>query len=61
MEESLPLLNQLLSIILYLDATTFDGLGKTSGHLVFLTFGNLPNLVRNLSEVKILLGFLLKV
>jgi hypothetical protein len=46
---------------LYSDATTFDGLGKTSGHPVFLTFGNLPNWVRNLPEAKVLLGFLPKV
>jgi hypothetical protein len=42
-EKTLPPLNNLLSIILYSDATTFDGLGKTSGHPVFLTLGNLPN------------------
>ena len=36
-EKSVPLLQNLLSIILYSDATTFDGLGKTSGHPVFLT------------------------
>ena len=60
-EKTLPPLNHLLSIILYSDATTFDGLGKTSGHPVFLTLGNLPNLVRNLPESKILLGFLPKI
>jgi hypothetical protein len=60
-EASLPPLNRLLSIILYSDATTFDGLGKTSGHPVFLTLGNLPNWIRNLPEAKILLGFLPKV
>ena len=49
------------SIILYSDATTFDRLGKSSGHPVFLTFGNLPNWVRNSPESKILLGFLPKV
>ena len=54
-------MNHLLSIILYSDATTFDGLGKSSGHPVFLTFGNLPNWVRNSPESKILLGFLPKV
>ncbi|RGB34249.1 hypothetical protein C1646_760786 [Rhizophagus diaphanus] len=43
------------------DATTFDGLDKTSGHPVFLTFGNLSNLVQNLPEAKILLGFLPKI
>ena len=60
-EKTLPPLNHLLSIILYSDATTFDGLGKTSGHPVFLTLGNLPNWVRNLPEAKVLLGFLPKV
>ena len=40
---------------------TFDGLGKTSGHPVFLTLGNLSNWVRNLPEAKVLLGFLPKV
>src|SRR5256884_5533307 len=60
-EKTLPPLNHLLSIILYSDATTFDGLGKTSGHPVFLTLGNLPNWVRNSPEAKVLLGFLPKV
>src|SRR5277367_3071079 len=60
-ERSVPLLQNILSIILYSDATTFDGLGKTSGHPVFLTLGNLPNWVQNLPEAKILLGFLPKI
>ena len=60
-EKTLPPLNHLLSIILYSDATTFDGFGKSSGHPVFLTFGNLPNRVRNSSESKVLIGFLPKV
>jgi hypothetical protein len=60
-EKALPALNHLLSIILYSDATTFDGLGKTSGHPVFLTLGNLPNLIRNSPEAKVLIGFLPKV
>jgi len=60
-EKTLPPLNYLLSIILYSDATTFDGLGKTSGHPVFLTLGNLPNSFRNSPEAKVLLGFLPKV
>ncbi|PKC54951.1 hypothetical protein RhiirA1_476415 [Rhizophagus irregularis] len=42
-EKILLLLNHLLSIILYLNRTTFDGLGKTSGHPVFLTLRNVPN------------------
>ncbi|GES99639.1 hypothetical protein GLOIN_2v1764901 [Rhizophagus clarus] len=40
-EKLLPPMNNLLSVILYSDATTFDGIGKTSGHPVFLTLGNL--------------------
>lgn len=60
-EMTLPPLNHLLSIILYSDATTFDGLGKTSGHPVFLTLGNIPNWLRNNPESKVLLGFLPKV
>jgi hypothetical protein len=60
-EKNLPPLNNLLSIVLYSDATTFDGLGKASGHPVFLTLGNIPNRVRNSSDSKVLLGFLPKV
>src|SRR5436305_7930783 len=60
-EKSVSLLQNLLSIILYSDATTFDGLGRTSGHPVFLTFGNLPNWYQNLPETKVLLGFLPKI
>ena len=60
-EKTLPPLNHLLSVILYSDATTFDGFGKTSGHPVFLTLGNLPNWFRNTPEAKVLLGFLPKV
>ena len=59
-EMTIPPLNKLLSIILYSDATTLDGLSKTSGHPVFLTLGNIPNLLRNLPESKVLLGFLPK-
>jgi hypothetical protein len=60
-EKTLPSLNHLLSIILYLNATTFNGLGKTSGHPVFLTLGNLSNWMRNSPKAKVLIGFLLKV
>ncbi|GES77014.1 hypothetical protein GLOIN_2v1836976 [Rhizophagus clarus] len=42
-EKLLPPMNNLLSVILYSDATIFDGIGKTSGHPVFLTLGNLSN------------------
>jgi len=43
--KTLSPLNHLLSIILYSDATTFNGLGKMSGHPMFLMLGNLPNWV----------------
>lgn len=46
---------------MYSDGTTFDGLGKSSGHPVFLTLGNFPNWFRNSPEAKVLLGFLPKV
>jgi hypothetical protein len=59
-KETIPPFNNLLSIILYSDATTFDGLGKTSGHPIFLTLGNIPNSFRNLPEAKVLVGFLPK-
>ena len=61
MEKKIPIMNHLLSIILYLDGTTFDGLGKTSGHPVFLTLGNIPHKLRNKPESKVLLGFLPKI
>ena len=60
-EKTLPFLNNLMSIILYSDVTTLDGLGKALGHPVFLTLGNIPNRVRNSPETKILLGFLPKI
>ncbi|GBB95829.1 hypothetical protein RclHR1_02620020 [Rhizophagus clarus] len=60
-EKLLPPMNNLLSVILYSDATTFDGIGKTSGHPVFLTLGNLPNQIRNSPESKVLLEFLPKI
>jgi hypothetical protein len=59
-KETIPLFNNLLSIILYSDATTFDSLGKTSGHPIFLTLGNIPNSFCNLPEAKVLVGFLPK-
>src|ERR1043165_2487357 len=59
--KTLPPLNYLLSVILYSDVTTFDGLGKTSGHPVFLTLENLPNWLQNTLESKVLLRFLPKV
>ncbi|RGB27623.1 hypothetical protein C1646_768852 [Rhizophagus diaphanus] len=59
-EKTLPPLNNLLLIILYSDVITLDGLGKSSGHPVFLTLGNLLNRIQNSPELKVLLGFLPK-
>ncbi|GES87424.1 hypothetical protein GLOIN_2v1836976 [Rhizophagus clarus] len=60
-EKLLSPMNNLLSVILYLDATIFDRIGKTSGHPVFLTLGNLPNQIQNSPESEVLLGFLSKI
>jgi hypothetical protein len=57
-EESLLLPGQrLLSIILYSDATTLDHMGKSSGHPIFLSLGNIPNSQRNKPESKALIGY----
>ena len=58
-EESELLLGQrLLSLILYSDATTLDHMGKSSGHPLFLSLGNIPNHQRNKLESKALIGYL---
>src|ERR1700752_2613613 len=49
---------RLLSIILYSDATTLDHMGKSSGHPIFLSLGNIPNNQRNKPESKALIGYL---
>ncbi|RHZ86192.1 hypothetical protein Glove_54g77 [Diversispora epigaea] len=41
-EESIPSLAFILSIILYLNATTTDTLGKNSLHPIYLSLGNIP-------------------
>ncbi|RIB10543.1 hypothetical protein C2G38_2205808 [Gigaspora rosea] len=59
-EESDLLLGQhLLSLILYSDVTTLDHIGKSSGHPMFLSLGNIPNHQRNKPESKALIGYLL--
>ena len=40
-ESSLLPGHRLLSIILYSDATTLDHMGKSSGHPIFLSLGNI--------------------
>src|SRR4051794_33840909 len=61
MENQIPPLNQLLSIIIYSDTTTLDGFRKSLGHPVFLTLGNLLIWVRNSPDSKVLLDFLPKI
>ncbi|CAB4413656.1 unnamed protein product [Rhizophagus irregularis] len=50
--------SKVLSIILYLDATTCDVLGKTSEHPIYLTLGNIPNWRRSKPDAKALLAYL---
>ena len=49
---------QLLSIIIYSDASTLDNLGKLSGHPVFISLGNIPNFQRQKPKVKTIVGYL---
>ncbi|PKK56860.1 hypothetical protein RhiirC2_799156 [Rhizophagus irregularis] len=58
MQKTLPNTANVLSIILYSDATTCDQLGKSSEHLVYLTLGNIPNWRQNKPDAKVLLYYL---
>ncbi|RHZ86679.1 hypothetical protein Glove_48g153 [Diversispora epigaea] len=55
---SLPHGSNLLSIILYSDATTTDTLGKSSLHPIYISIGNISTKRRNKSDAKQLLGYL---
>ncbi|PKY19469.1 hypothetical protein RhiirB3_494591 [Rhizophagus irregularis] len=57
-QKSLPNGANVLSVILYSDATTRDHLGKTSEHPIYLTLGNIVSWRRNRPDAKILLGYL---
>ncbi|RHZ86821.1 hypothetical protein Glove_44g15 [Diversispora epigaea] len=48
----------ILSIILYSDATTTDTLEKSSLHPIYVSLGNIPTWRRNKEDVKQLLGYL---
>ncbi|RHZ59857.1 hypothetical protein Glove_360g105 [Diversispora epigaea] len=48
----------ILSIILYSDATTTDTLGKSSLHSIYVSLGNIPTWRRNKEDAKQLLGYL---
>jgi hypothetical protein len=49
---------KLLSIILYLDATTTDSLGKNQLHPIYISIGNIPTWHHNKPDAKQLLGYL---
>jgi hypothetical protein len=57
-QNTFPSEANILSIILYSDATTCDQLGKTSEHPVYLTLGNIPSWRRNKPDAKVLLCYL---
>ncbi|PKY32670.1 hypothetical protein RhiirB3_317256, partial [Rhizophagus irregularis] len=57
-QKTLPNTANVLSIILYSDATTCDQLGKSSEYPVYLTLGNIPNWRRNKPDAKVLLCYL---
>ncbi|RHZ88348.1 hypothetical protein Glove_23g39 [Diversispora epigaea] len=56
-EASLPHGSNLLSIILYSDATTTNTLGKSSLHPIYISIGNISTKRRNKSDAKQLLGY----
>src|SRR6266542_1887866 len=49
---------KLLSIILYLDATITDTLGKSQLHPIYISLGNIPIWRHNKLDAKQLLGYL---
>jgi hypothetical protein len=59
-EKTIPIDNNLLSIIIYADATTCDHLGKTSEHPIYISLGNIPSWLRNKPHAKVLIGYLPK-
>ena len=59
-EKNIPIDNDLLSIIIYADATTCDHLGKTSEHPIYISLGNIPCWLRNKPDAKVLIGYLPK-
>jgi hypothetical protein len=59
-EKTIPIDNQLLSIIIYADSTTCDHLGKTSEHPIYISLGNIPNWQRNKPNSKVLVSYLPK-
>ncbi|RHZ59157.1 hypothetical protein Glove_365g188 [Diversispora epigaea] len=58
-EASIPSSACILSLILYLDATTTDTLGKSSLHPIYISLGNIPTWRRNKEDAKQLLEYFL--
>ncbi|EXX62177.1 hypothetical protein RirG_164240 [Rhizophagus irregularis DAOM 197198w] len=50
--------SKILAIMIYIDGTTLDSLGRQSEYPIFLTLGNIPNWRRNSPDAKALVGFL---
>ncbi|PKC61286.1 hypothetical protein RhiirA1_398526 [Rhizophagus irregularis] len=50
--------SKILAIMIYIDGTTLDSLGRQSEYPIFLTLGNIPNWRQNFSDAKALVGFL---
>ncbi|POG57629.1 hypothetical protein GLOIN_2v1791547 [Rhizophagus irregularis DAOM 181602=DAOM 197198] len=50
--------SKILAIMIYIDGTTLDSLGRQSEYPIFLTLGNIPNWRRNSPDAKVLVGFL---
>ncbi|CAB4392005.1 unnamed protein product [Rhizophagus irregularis] len=56
-ERQMPF-SKILAIMIYIDGTTLDTLGRKSEYPIFLTLGNIPNSRRNSPDAKVLVGFL---
>ncbi|RHZ76078.1 hypothetical protein Glove_206g5 [Diversispora epigaea] len=56
-ERSISNYANILSIILYSDATTTDTLGKSSLYSIYVSLGNIPTWRRNKEDAKQLLGY----
>lgn len=57
-ERQMPF-SKILAIMIYIDETTLDTLGRKSEYPIFLTLGNIPNSRRNSPDAKVLVRFLL--
>ncbi|CAG8724739.1 2513_t:CDS:2 [Dentiscutata erythropus] len=57
-QQHIPFGHKVLAIILYLDTTTLDRLGKNSRHPVFISLGNIPTNLRNKAKSKALVGII---